>query len=64
MRIDRVKLAAELARRSWTIKKLSEESGVSRQTLCYIKGGKCCSEEVGHKIANGFGLSIKKLLED
>lgn len=64
MRIDRIKLVSELARRSWTMKKLSEESGVSRQTLCYIKGGKGCTDEVGQKIANGFGMPVESLLED
>ena len=64
MRIDRTKLAAELARRSWTQKKLSEESGVSRQTICYIKCGKNCTDEVGEKLAAAFGVEVTDLLED
>lgn len=64
MRIDRGKLCAELARRSWTIKKLSEKSGVSRQTISYIKGGKSCTDEVGSKIAKAFEMNILELLED
>jgi lambda repressor-like predicted transcriptional regulator len=64
MRIDRAKFCAELARRSWTLKKLSEESGVSRQTLSYIKGGKNCTDEVGNKIANALKMEVDELLED
>lgn len=64
MRIDRVKLVAELARKSWTLKKLAETSGVSRQTLSYIKCGKNCTDEVGEKIAKGLGLPIDQLLEE
>lgn len=64
MRIDRVKLCAELARRSWTLKKLSGKSGVSRQTLSYIKCGKNCTDEVGQKIAKGFNIPLEQLLEE
>lgn len=63
MRIDRVKLVAELARQDMTQKKLAELAGVSRATINYIKGGKSCSDEVGQKIADALGISIKKILE-
>ncbi|HIR88004.1 MAG TPA: XRE family transcriptional regulator [Candidatus Fimimorpha faecalis] len=43
MRIDRVKLVMELAKRCWSIKKLAEVSGVSRQTIDYIKQGQSIS---------------------
>lgn len=64
MRIDRAKLAAELAKRSWSQKKLSEESGVSRQTICYIKCGKNCSDEIGQKLAVALGMDVTDLLEE
>lgn len=64
MRIDRVKFGGELARRCWTIKKLSEVCGVSRQTLGYIRQGKACSDEVGQKIAEGFNMPLTELIED
>lgn len=63
MRIDRVKLIAELARQNTTAKKLAEICGVSRQTICYIRQGKSCSDEVGRKIADGLGVPLDKLLE-
>ncbi len=63
MRIDRVKLIAELARRDTTLKKLSENCGVSRQTLGYIRQGKSCSTEVGQKIATALSVPLEELLE-
>ena len=64
MRIDRIKLAAELVRQDMTQKKLAELAGVSRVTVNYIKSGKSCTDEVGHKIANALHVSIETLLED
>ena len=64
MRIDRIKLVAELARRDMTQAKLAELSGVSRTTINYIKGGKSCSDEVGAKIAGALGMSVEKLIEE
>lgn len=63
MRIDRIKLVAELARRDMTQAKLAELAGVSRATINYIKGGKCCSDEVGKKIAGALGVPVEKLIE-
>lgn len=51
MRIDRIKLVTELARQDMTQAKLAELAGISRATVNYIKSGKSCTDEVGHKIA-------------
>lgn len=63
MRIDRVKLVAELTRRDMTQKKLAELAGVSRATINYIKCGKSCADEIGYKIADALGVPVEKLLE-
>ncbi|RGT75347.1 XRE family transcriptional regulator [Ruminococcus sp. AF18-22] len=63
MRIDRIKFATELVKRDLTQKEFSELSGVSRQTISYIRGGKSCSDAVGCKIANALGVKIEDLLE-
>lgn len=63
MRIDRIKLVTELAKRDMTQKRLAELSGVSRQTITYIKGGKSCSDEVGQKIADALGVKLEKIME-
>lgn len=62
MRIDRVKLTAELTRRDMTQKRLAELSGVSRVTINYIKGGKSCSDAVGQKIADALGVKVSTLI--
>lgn len=62
MRIDRVKLAAELTRRDMTQKRLAELSGVSRATINYIKSGKSCSDEVGQKIAAALDVDITEIM--
>ena len=63
MRIDRIKLVAELTRQDMTQKRLSELAGVSRATINYIKGGKICSDEVGHKIAKALNCNVTDILE-
>ena len=63
MRIDRIKLVAELARRDMTQSRLAELAGVSRATINYIKGGKSCSDEVGAKIAGALGVPVDELIE-
>lgn len=63
MRIDRVKLVAELTRQDMNQKQLAESSGVSRATINYIKSGKSCSDKIGHKIAAALNVPIEKLLE-
>ncbi len=63
MRIDRVKLVTELAKRDMTQKRLAELSGVSRATINYIRAGKSCSDEVGQKIANALDVKVEKIME-
>ncbi len=63
MRIDRIKLVTELAKRDMSQKRLAELSGVSRATINYVRAGKSCSDEVGQKIADALGIDIVKILE-
>lgn len=46
----------ELAKRDMTQKRLAELSGVSRQTITYIRCGKSCTDEVGQKIADALSV--------
>lgn len=62
MRIDRVKLTAELTRQDMTQKQLAELAGVSRVTINYIKNGKSCSDEVGQKIAKALGIKLSEIM--
>lgn len=58
MRIDRIKLIAEMARKDLTVKRLSEASGVSRLTITNVRGGKSCSVETAEKLAAVLGREI------
>lgn len=64
MRINRIRLVTELAKRDMTQKRLAELSGVSRATINYVRAGKSCTDEVGQKIAQALGVTIKELIED
>lgn len=61
MRLDRVKLIAEMARQDMTVIELSEKSGVSRVTITGIRGGKTCSKNTAEKLACSLGVSIQDL---
>lgn len=63
MRIDRIKLVAELARQDMSQKKLAEKAGVSRVTVNGIKSGRSCSDEVGQKIAKALGVDVTEIIE-
>lgn len=63
MRIDRIKLIAEMARKRVTVKELSSTSGVSRVTITSIRAGKTCSTLVGTALARALNVPIENLLE-
>lgn len=63
VRIDRIKLVAEMTRQDLTQKELAEKAGISRATVGYIKGGKSCSDDVGKKIATALGVKLSTLIE-
>ena len=60
MRIDRVKLIAEMARRDIYCNRLVELSGVSRMTVTAVRSGKSCSKETAEKLAAVLGRDIIK----
>lgn len=63
MRIDRVKLISEMARRDMTVIKLSQLAGISRLTASNVKRGASCSTETAAKIAKVFNVPVESLLE-
>lgn len=63
MRINRVFLVAEMARKDMNIKKLTELSQVSRATITAVKSGKSCTEETAAKLAQGLGVPLESILE-
>lgn len=63
MRIDRVKLSTEMARRDMTSKAVAAKSGVSRATISSVKSGKSCSTRTGLAIASALGVPVEQLME-
>ena len=58
MRIDRVKLIAEMARQDLTVLALAERSGLSRMTVTSVRSGKSCSKATAEKLAAVEGRDI------
>ena len=58
MRIDRVRVVTEMARKDLTVKRLAEMSGLSRLTVSSIKNGQSCSKETAEKLAAILGRDI------
>lgn len=63
VRIDRIKLIAEMARRDMSCNQLVKLSGLSRVTVTGIRSGKSCSRTTADKLAAGLGVSITEILE-
>lgn len=64
MRIDRVKLIAEMARQEVRVQELAEKSGVSRVTITSMRGGKSCTKNSVKHVARALGVPVENLLED
>lgn len=64
MRIDRVKLIAEMARQNFTSIRLAEKAGVSRVTVSALRCGKTCTPETAGKIARALGVDVTEIVEE
>lgn len=63
MRIDRVKLIAEMARQEIKIQELADKASVSRSTINSMRGGKSCHKNSIARVATALGVSVEELLE-
>jgi lambda repressor-like predicted transcriptional regulator len=64
MRIDRVKLIAEMARQEITVNELAKKACVSQVTITAARGGKSCSRNSALHIARGLGVDVSELLPE
>lgn len=64
MRIDRVKLIAEMARQDVGVADLSQRATVSRATITALRGGKSCNVNSVRRVASALGVTVESLLED
>lgn len=63
MRIDRIKLIAEMAREDMTVKALAEKAIVSRMTVSAMRCGKSVNENSARRVAQALGVDVEDLLE-
>jgi len=63
MRIDRVRLAAEMAKREWRDYHVAKLAGISRSTMSAVRGGKSIKTETAGKIAIALNLPVEQLVE-
>ena len=63
MRIDRVKLIAEMARRDMRVQELVDKATVSRATVTALRGGKSCNENSIRRVAHALDIPVESLLE-
>lgn len=63
MRIDRVKLISEMARKDLTVKALAEKALVSRMTVSAMRCGKSVNENSARRVAQALGMDVTELLE-
>ena len=63
MRIDRVKLIAEMARQDIGVQELAEKAGVSASVVSALRGGKSCTANTAGHVARALGVSVEELKE-
>ena len=63
MRLCRIRLVTELAKRNMTSQTLAQISGVSKATISSIKNGRSCSLYTAVKITNALNITIDDLKE-
>ena len=64
VRIDRVKLIAEMARKDIRIQELSEKAAVSRATITALRGGKSFNANSVRRVASALGVPMESLMEE
>lgn len=63
MKLDRVKVISEMARKHSTVKELSKISGLSRVTITNVRAGKDCSTATAYAIARALEVDVSELEE-
>ena len=63
MTISGAKIELLAASRGISLAKLSELSGISRQSISTIKGRGTCRTDSAYKIARALGVDVEELME-
>lgn len=61
MRVDRVTLITEMAKRDISVEKLARMSGLSRVTISNVRSGKSCAENTASRIASTLSIPLESL---
>ena len=61
MRVDRIKVIAEMARKDMSSIELAKKAGVSRSSICSLRSGKSCTENTIRRVAQALGVSVEDL---
>ena len=64
MRLDRIKLATEMARADIGVNALAARAGLSRATVTAIKTGKSCQEVTAVKLAAALNIPLNSIAEE
>ncbi len=64
MRLNRVRVITEMAKRDISVCALSEKAGISKGTIAGIRAGRSCSQQTGEKLAAAIGVDVETLLEE
>ena len=63
MKLDRIKLITEMARKRMTVVEMAKITGISRVTITNVRSGKSCSAGVGYAIAKDLNKAPADLIE-
>ncbi|NLL90847.1 MAG: helix-turn-helix transcriptional regulator [Ruminococcaceae bacterium] len=63
MRVDRVKLIAEMARQDIKVNELAKKAGISRNTVTALRSGKTCYRNTVIHVARALGVDPEELLK-
>lgn len=64
MRIDRIRLIVEMARKDIKASELAEKAQVSRSTITALRGGKSCNVNSVRRVAAALGVTVEELKEN
>ena len=63
MKLDRIKLITEMARKRMTVVEMAKITGISRVTITNVRSGKSCSAAEGNAIAKAKNKDPADLIE-
>ena len=63
MRVKEREFLIAMANKMINLGEVANKTGISRQTLSYIKNGKKCKADLAGKIANALGVEVTEIFD-